>query len=169
MANASRNDHKDYNQKNPAISLNSRPEEVSNSLDTAAEALAKVVNDPALARSISRKSAGVPVMLDRLMKARRGRSEFFPTELFSDPAWEILLDLFAAEYAQRRISVTSLGLAADVPSTTAQRWISTLAEMGMVRRRQDPLDARRIYVELHPDTSLALKKYFAFVEDLPVN
>ena len=104
-------------------------------------------------------------MLDRMMKARRARDEFFVSGLFSDPAWEILLDLFAAEFAQRRISVTSLGLAADVPSTTAQRWINALAEKGMVRRRQDPLDARRIFVELHPDTSRALKNYLVFCRD----
>src|SRR5437762_5630979 len=58
----------------------------------------------------------------RLLKGRRKRNDFFDATLFADPAWDILLELYAAELGQRRLSVSSLGLCAAIPATTALRW-----------------------------------------------
>jgi DNA-binding MarR family transcriptional regulator len=52
-----------------------------------------------------------------------------------------------------------------VPPTTALRWLTTLVNRGLVVRRGDPRDARRVFVELAPDTSAALHRYFAEVDD----
>jgi DNA-binding MarR family transcriptional regulator len=68
--------------------------------------------------------------------------------LFADPAWDMLLDLFVAKGEGRSISVSSLCIAAGVPASTAHRWIQALVRAGTVRRRADPLDRRRVYVEI---------------------
>jgi hypothetical protein len=98
-----------------------------------------------------------------VIRARRMRSRYFPEELFADPAWDMLLDLFQAEIAQLRVPVSSLCIAAAVPATTALRWLKTMTEQGLFVRRADPHDGRRVFVELASTTSHALRRYFADV------
>ena len=98
-----------------------------------------------------------------VIRARRLRSRFFSEELFADPAWDMLLDLLQAEIAQLRVPVSSLCIAAAVPATTALRWIKTMTEQGLFVRRADPHDGRRVFVELAPAASDALRRYFAQV------
>lgn len=94
------------------------------------------------------------------IKARRLRAQYFDEELFADPAWDMLLDLFENELAQLRVSVSSLCVAANVPATTALRWIKTMTDADLFKRRSDPHDARRVFVELSPRASAALRHYF---------
>ncbi len=98
-----------------------------------------------------------------VIRARRLRSRFFEEDLFADPAWDMLLDLLQAEIAQLRVPVSSLCIAAAVPATTALRWLKTLTDKGLFVRRADPHDGRRVFVELSPEASLAMRRYFAEV------
>jgi len=98
-----------------------------------------------------------------IIRARRLRARYFSEDLFADPAWAMLLDLFQAEIAQLRVPVSSLCIAAAVPATTALRWLKTMVSNGMFIRRADPHDGRRVFVELAPQTSVALRRYFAEV------
>jgi DNA-binding MarR family transcriptional regulator len=98
-----------------------------------------------------------------VIRARRLRSRFFPEELFADPAWDMLLDLLQAEIAHLRVPVSSLCIAAAVPATTALRWLKTMVSEGLFVRRADPHDGRRVFVELAPQASQALRRYFAEV------
>jgi len=90
------------------------------------------------------------LLADRIYKSRRKRNEMIPGDIFGEPSWDILLDLFGSECRGRQISVTSACIASAVPSTTALRWISILVDAGFVARRCDPGDRRRAYVELTP-------------------
>src|SRR3546814_15893799 len=72
-----------------------------------------------------------------LIRARRMRDQFFRSELFADPAWDMLLDLMAARLEHKRVSVSSLCIAAAVPVTTALRWIKSLTDEGRFVRRAD--------------------------------
>ena len=98
-----------------------------------------------------------------VIRARRARARYFPEDLFADPAWDMLLDLLQAEIAQLRVPVSSLCIAAAVPATTALRWLKTLVSQGLFIRRADPHDGRRVFVELAPDASLAMRRYFGEV------
>ena len=99
----------------------------------------------------------------QVIRARRVRARFFSEDLFADPAWDMLLDLLAAEIAQHRVPVSSLCIAAAVPPTTALRWIKTLTDAGLFMRRADPHDGRRVFVELSPGASTSIRHYFAEV------
>ena len=88
---------------------------------------------------------------------------YFDEELFADPAWDMMLDLLQAEIRSFACPVSSLCIAAAVPATTALRWLKTLVSQGLFLRRADPHDGRRVFVELAPDTSHALRRYFAEV------
>jgi len=83
-----------------------------------------------------------------VIRSRRLRAQFFAEDLFADPAWDMLLDLFAAGLERRRVSVSSLCIAAAVPPTTALRWIGTLHDAGLFERHADPNDRRRAYIGL---------------------
>ena len=99
----------------------------------------------------------------QVIRARRLRTRFFEEDLFADPAWDMLLDLLQAEIAQLRVPVSSLCIAAAVPATTALRWLKTMTDRGIFLRRADPHDGRRVFVELAPEASIAMRRYFAEV------
>lgn len=112
-------------------------------------------------------SADVPAIsaetVRSVIRARRLRDRYFPEGLFADPAWDMLLDLLQAEIAQLRVPVSSLCIAAAVPATTALRWLKGMVAQELFIRRADPHDGRRVFVELAPQTSEALRRYFAEV------
>ena len=100
-----------------------------------------------------------------VIRQRRLRDELFDSELFADPAWDMLLDLYAARLDRTRVSVSSLCIAAAVPATTALRWIKTLTDTGLFERKADQHDARRIFVQLSDDATTAMHRYFARLSD----
>lgn len=94
------------------------------------------------------------------VRQRRLRGEYFPAEVFADPVWDMLLDLYAAHYEGNSVSVSSLCIAAAVPATTALRWIKTMTGYGWLIRVRDESDGRRVYVHLADDVRLKLDIYF---------
>ncbi|MBV8971029.1 MAG: winged helix-turn-helix transcriptional regulator [Sphingomonadaceae bacterium] len=102
-----------------------------------------------------------PVRVRQAIRARRARDRYFPAELFAEPAWDMLLDLAAAAAEGVNVAVSSLCIAAAVPTTTALRWIRTLCEVGLFERRDDPHDARRAFIRLSPPALEAMARYLA--------
>lgn len=85
----------------------------------------------------------------QLYAMRRLRDKVFDApSLFGEPSWDMLLDLFVAEIAEKSVAVTSLCLAAAIPSTTALRWISVLESENLVYREKDVTDRRKHYIRL---------------------
>jgi DNA-binding MarR family transcriptional regulator len=102
----------------------------------------------------------------QVLAARAARRKFFASELFSDPAWDFLLELYAFNLEQRRISVSKLSVTAAVPKTTALRWIEKLEADGLIERSADPLDARRAWVSI---SAQAVAKMQAYLSNLPAH
>jgi DNA-binding MarR family transcriptional regulator len=146
-----------------------RLRQLSDEVGRIAATLARVSSGPgAPARRVEPVVAGdVPDLsaetVRAVIRARRLRTRYFPEHMFADPAWDMLLDLLQAEIAQLRVPVSSLCIAAAVPATTALRWLKTMVQEGIFVRRADPHDGRRVFVELAPDASRALRRYFAEV------
>lgn len=99
-----------------------------------------------------------------LISMRRLRERFFVADLFADPAWDILLDLAAARLEGRSVSVSSLCIAASVPPTTALRWIRMMTDQGLLERRADAADARRMFVDISDAAFEQVSGWFALVE-----
>jgi DNA-binding MarR family transcriptional regulator len=97
-----------------------------------------------------RERAALAEFAARWRLLRQRRNEVVGAPLFRDPAWDILLELFAAHNAGRRVSVTSLCLASGVPPTTALRQVQLLEEHQLLTRRDDSADGRRCYIEPTP-------------------
>ena len=98
--------------------------------------------------------------LDDLRAVRKVRDRHFPTELFSDPCWEMLLDLYDAQLDEAEVTVSSLGAASGVPLTTALRRMEVLQKHGFIERRVDPDDRRRTIVRLSATGLAAVEKFF---------
>ena len=79
----------------------------------------------------------------RLMSDRLGR------DLYSTPAWDMLLDLYLRE-ERSPMSLTSLSGASLAPSRTGFRAIDRLVHHKLLIRTRDEDDGRRINVELSP-------------------
>lgn len=94
-----------------------------------------------------------------MLEARRRRSVILGS-LFADPAWDMLLQLYAMHLDGKRAAVSDLCKASAVPYTTALRWIGRLEHAGMIVRTADSEDGRRIWVELSPVGEDGMKRYF---------
>jgi hypothetical protein len=101
----------------------------------------------------------------RLIRARRMRARFFDSELFADPAWDMLLDLAAARLEGGSVAVSSLCIAAAVPPTTALRWIRMMSDQGIFVRSADPMDGRRVFIGLSDRVARAMNAYFSAVKE----
>jgi len=99
-----------------------------------------------------------------IIRARRLRDQFFRGELFAAPAFDTLLDLYAARLEGGRVAVSSLCIAASVPATTALRWIRALTEKGLFVRTADPHDGRRVYIGLSDEAARAMGRYLSAVQ-----
>jgi hypothetical protein len=96
-----------------------------------------------------------------MLRLRRMRDRFFPGDLFADPAWDMLLDLFAARMEGDNVAVSSLCIAAAVPPTTALRWIKTMTDADLFERHADPMDGRRIFIRLSDRATDGMQRFFA--------
>ncbi len=104
---------------------------------------------------------GVTKIAKALYRARRQRERYFGAlaDAFSEPAWDLMLDLFIAQREGRRVSVTSAAIAANVPPTTALRWIAHLEEQGILSREPDASDRRRTWLRLEEVTYRQMELY----------
>ncbi|MEM7664573.1 MAG: winged helix DNA-binding protein [Pseudomonadota bacterium] len=98
----------------------------------------------------------------RTYAIRRQRGAIFGNaELFGEPAWDILLDLYVAYTDGNPVSVSSACIGSAAPPTTGLRWLGVLAEHDLVVREQDPDDQRRVLVRLTDRGVEAMDRYFA--------
>ena len=97
----------------------------------------------------------------RLYQIRRRRAAIFGDEqLFGEPAWDMLLDLYIAYARGVPVSVTSACIGAAVPATTALRHLGQLHEHGLVIREHDTQDQRRVNVRLSEIGIKWMETYF---------
>lgn len=101
----------------------------------------------------------------RLWLLRRNREAMLSASgyslSFGEPIWDMLLDLYISESIGRKISVSSLCLAAHVPQTTALRYLGEMLDAHLVLRVDDPRDLRRSFVELSDDAFELLTRLLA--------
>jgi hypothetical protein len=76
-------------------------------------------------------------------------------DIFGEPAWDLLLDLYIREKSGARSSVTSACIGSRAPHTTALRHIAALCRKGWITRLPDEADKRRFWLVL---TSAAIEK-----------
>jgi DNA-binding MarR family transcriptional regulator len=98
----------------------------------------------------------------RILSTRRLRDRLLG-QFFAEPAWDILLDLYVQTHAARIVTVSQLSLSTGAPPTTALRWINTMAREGLLVRRSDETDGRRVVVALSAKGEEAMRLLLASV------
>lgn len=82
--------------------------------------------------------------------------ELLGRELFSVPALDMLLDLYARADC-RPMSLTGLCGATSAPPRTALNMINRMVDRGILERAPDPDDGRRILVRFSPEGVLLVQ------------
>lgn len=108
-------------------------------------------------------SPGLIERAERLYRERRRRDARLggTAELFGEPSWDMLLDLFIAQGRARPVSVSSACIASSTPQSTALRYVGLLEREGLIRRAKDPQDGRRQYLELTDVGFSSMQAYLA--------
>jgi len=111
-------------------------------------------------RRLLRKAA------QRILAKRRLRHDHFEHDLFGEPAFDLLLDLFAQDLAGRDSYTTSAAVASGAPLTTALRQIAMLVERGLIARVADPVDRRRVRLCMTDDGAMRMRAYLLAAEQM---
>jgi hypothetical protein len=109
-------------------------------------------------RQITATEVAVKKAIDLIeITKRRSRFNAF-ANLFADPAWFILLDLFVRQHSGLQTSVSSACHASFSPLTTALRHIAILTERNVIQRQYDPVDQRRVFLELTDESFIEIER-----------
>lgn len=93
------------------------------------------------------------------LRMRRQRQYALGADVFSDPCWDMLLDLFVQTAKGVDVSVKSACLASGVPCTTALGYVSILEREGLLTRLADQADRRRTFLRLSDEAASSIKKW----------
>lgn len=117
---------------------------------------------PTAARQESGAQSSLLALARKLYALRRKRAAIFGhADLFGEPAWDILLDLYIAHGEGKPVSVSSACIGSAAPSTTGLRWLGVLVDVGLVLREHDPADQRRVLVRLSDEGKAAMERFLA--------
>ena len=97
-----------------------------------------------------------------ILSGRRGREAAIGRELFSDPAWDILLELYAARLGQRRMFLRELARSIDTPQSTAARWISVLSDRGLVTTTNERRETAGAAIELSAEGAAVMQRLVSY-------
>ncbi|MEL7189559.1 MAG: MarR family transcriptional regulator [Pseudomonadota bacterium] len=117
-------------------------------------------SDPTASTDNSR-SAFVDLARNAYFLRRRRTGIFGTVDIFGEPGWDILLDLYIAHSEDKPVSVSSACIGSASPPTTGLRWLGVLADHDLIVREHDPDDQRRILVKLTDHALQCLDTYFA--------
>ena len=116
------------------------------------------------------KPARAPLLLGvtqelvrRTQVVRRLRSTFIAGDLFTDPAWDMLLELFARELGGEPSRASEVCAAAGVGATSARRWLEALGERGLIERVSRAGNDNDEWIQLTAKGSAQMQRYFAAV------
>ena len=101
-----------------------------------------------------------------IMETRRIRDAMFPERYFSNPFWDIMLELYLADDAGETYCTSSIGLTSGIPPTTVLRYLSKLESDGFITRTDDRHDARRTLVRLTAQGAETMANVFQGVKAL---
>lgn len=113
-----------------------------------------------LMKSISPESGRtLRAVAERLYAERRRRDSSFPSGLFGEPAWDLLLALLIADDDGRDLTLPEACSAARVNRKAGLAVIDRLAAAGLVRQVRARQDRRRSAVALTPAGIDRLNEY----------
>ena len=85
---------------------------------------------------------------EKLLKWSREKSKAlnFGTGLFSDPCWDMCLDIYICDLNDEKIAISSVAHSSGIPMTTAMRYMNVMTEAGLLQKELNPSDSRMIFI-----------------------
>jgi DNA-binding MarR family transcriptional regulator len=99
-------------------------------------------------------------MLGKYFDNKRLRYIIVSQDLFSDPYWDILVELFHARLRCKDITVSAIATAGNMPQTTGLRYIDSLLAMEYIYREKDDWDGRKVFIRISDKAFLLMKEYY---------
>ena len=100
--------------------------------------------------------------LKKTYETRQNRSLYLGSaDIFSEPAWDIILDIAYNQLHSKHVSVKAACIASHVPASTALRYLSKMEQDGILVRVKDKADRRREFVMLTPEFMVKLHRFVA--------
>ncbi|MFD1792686.1 response regulator [Ochrobactrum teleogrylli] len=115
------------------------------------------------------RQIGKPLSKERLLSFVQSndiKKKFFKDELFSDPVWNMLLDLMQQSLEGNEVAASSLYFSSGAPVSTAARRLNEMEKAGLVERKLDDTDKRRQIVRISPKAYHLLEGYFRAINDI---
>ena len=136
------------------------PQKIQAALAIVHQAMARIA---ALSDDLHPELAGssLRAVAERLYAERRRRDQYFPTGLFGEPAWDMMLALFIAREDGRELTFAEAYEAAGVRPGPGRALIRRLEADGMVRRSRARGDRKRQSVALTDNAVERLSDYLA--------
>ena len=94
-----------------------------------------------------------------IFHSRRTRARHFKRAMFGEPAWDVLLLLYAADRSGSRQTLTKLAGSIEAPLSTVNRWIGYLEREQLVQREPHPTDRRVVFIGLLPKGRQSMTEY----------
>lgn len=113
------------------------------------------------------RKARVETVLETARRAyeeRKSRSELIGSkEIFGEPAWDLLLDLFIHQSNDENVTVKAASLHPDTPASTTIRWLRVLEHNGLLETHIDPANSEQHLVHLTPTGYEGMMRYLESV------
>lgn len=135
-----------------------------NQLDRAMDAVRIAMADH---RTTSAQAPPTAEQVRAVIKARQRRALIFAPTLFVDPAWELLLELYACVLEHQTPTIGQLTRSVGIPGSTVLRWLDTLDQQKLLTRQDDPSDSRKVRMGLSEIGKSRMDLYFAEKAWLP--
>lgn len=101
-----------------------------------------------------------------LIQSNEIKKKIFKDDLFSDPVWNMLLELMQHELQGQNAAASSLYFSSGAPMSTASRRLAEMESAGLIERKIDEHDKRRQIVKIKPETYRLIEAYFRAINDL---
>lgn len=111
----------------------------------------------AQASSNVRPEPDLIAVVEMVVRLRRLRTRYLPSNLLGEPVWDLLLELLRAELVNQTVTRGQLSVAAGLPLGVANRWVEVLVQNGLCNSAADADDRP---VKLSPEVGVALRDYF---------
>lgn len=88
---------------------------------------------------------------ERAVRDRKARAKFVGNkELFGEPAWDILLDLFIRQANEKHASAKGAIINSGAGPCTVVRWLAVLEQHDLIQTMPDPADSKHRLILLTP-------------------
>lgn len=131
--------NEELEQEREGISLWSLHRDLTRLADELAGAARLVEHNPGNDNIATSKGEPAPLAAPReyfeaLLIQRRERERCFGSELFSEPAWDIMLELMIARIDGREMRISELGVGHHSPGAITGQYVAALVEAKLIER-----------------------------------